>query len=215
MSTRIAKETDRVGLVVVRGAGKCFSAGHDLADIFNGQRPPRRTSRAETVERLADLPQPVISAGSWPLLYRRARTGAGGRPDRRGRIGKVRRYSRAMGAHPDVGDEPAPSPAGRDSYKAREMMLTCRTYSGAEAAAMGLANVCFPDDSFDKELRALADTILANSWFSHRANKRLLIETDGLPLGAGLSHEVYRSPGVGPDARERIAAFNSKTARRS
>ena len=82
--------------------------------------------------------------------------------------------------------------------KAREMMLTCRTYSGAEAAAMGLANVCIPDDLFDKELRALADSILANSWFSHRANKRLLIETDGLPLGAGLAHEVYRNPGVGP-----------------
>jgi enoyl-CoA hydratase/carnithine racemase len=99
--------------------------------------------------------------------------------------------------------------------KAREMMLTCRTYSGAEAAAMGLANVCFPDNVFDAELRALAATILANSWFSHRGNKRLLIETDGMPLGAGLSHEVYRNPGVGPDMRDRIAAFNNKSARRA
>ena len=44
---------------------------------------------------------------------------------------------------------------------------------------------------------------------------RLLIETDGLPLGAGLSHEVYRNPGVGPDMRERIAAFTNKSARRA
>jgi enoyl-CoA hydratase/carnithine racemase len=99
--------------------------------------------------------------------------------------------------------------------KAREMMLTCRTYSGVEAAAMGLANICVPDDSFDKELRALADTILANSWFSHRANKRLLIDTDGLSLRHGLSHEVYRNYGVGPDMQERIAAFNNKSARRA
>jgi enoyl-CoA hydratase/carnithine racemase len=97
--------------------------------------------------------------------------------------------------------------------KAREMMLTCRTYSGTEAAAMGLANICFPDDAFDSELRALAKSILANSWFSHRANKRLLIETDGLPLGAGLSYEVYKNPGVGPDMRERINAFANKSAK--
>jgi enoyl-CoA hydratase len=32
----IAKDTDRVGLVVVRGAGMCFSAGHDLADFAMG-----------------------------------------------------------------------------------------------------------------------------------------------------------------------------------
>ncbi|MGD0119389.1 MAG: enoyl-CoA hydratase-related protein, partial [Candidatus Binatus sp.] len=99
--------------------------------------------------------------------------------------------------------------------KAREMMLTCRTYSGAEAAAMGLANYCVADDVFDGEVGALADAILANSWFSHRANKRLLIETDGMPLGAGLAHEVYRNPGVGPDMRERIAAFNNKSVRRA
>ena len=76
---------------------------------------------------------------------------------------------------------------------------------------MGLANMCVADDAFDRELRALADTILANSWYSHRANKRLLIETDGLPLEAGLAHEVYRSAGVGPDSRDRIARFTSKS----
>lgn len=77
----------------------------------------------------------------------------------------------------------------------------------------GSANFCFPDASFDKDLSALASAILANSWFSHRANKRLLLETDGLPIAAGLSHEVYRTAGVGPDARERVAAFNAKKAR--
>jgi len=59
---QIAQEIDRIGLVVVRGAGKCFSAGHDLADIFHGQRPPKPHFEGQTVERLANLPQPVISA---------------------------------------------------------------------------------------------------------------------------------------------------------
>ena len=93
------------------------------------------------------------------------------------------------------------------------MMLTCRTYSGAEAAAMGLANVCFPDESFDKELRALADMILANSWFSHRANKRLMDDTDGLRLSAGLAHEIYKNEGRGPDMDARIAEFVNRAKR--
>ena len=38
---RLERETDTVGLVILRGAGRCFSAGHDLADIAAGEHPPR------------------------------------------------------------------------------------------------------------------------------------------------------------------------------
>ena len=34
----IAAQTDKVGLVIVRGAGRCFSAGHDLSDIATGEK---------------------------------------------------------------------------------------------------------------------------------------------------------------------------------
>jgi len=94
--------------------------------------------------------------------------------------------------------------------KAREMMFTCRTYSGREAEAMGLANACFPDETFLESVDAWVAEIAANSAFSHAANKRLLDLTDGLPLPAGLAHEVYRGEGVGPDMRERIAAFAAR-----
>ncbi len=58
----IAQRVDTVGCVVVRGAGKCFSAGQDLRDIAAGERPPRPNFQADTIEALANLPQPVISA---------------------------------------------------------------------------------------------------------------------------------------------------------
>ena len=211
---QIAHETDRVGLVVVRGAGKCFSAGHDLADIAKGERPPRPNFQSETVERLADLPQPVISAVHGHCYTGALELALAGDLIVAAESAKFADTHARWALTPIWGmTQRLPRRVG--PAKAREMMLTCRTYSGAEAAAMGLANICIPDDVFDKELRALADTILANSWFSHRANKRLLIETDGLPLGAGLAHEVYRNPGVGPDMRERIAAFNNKSVRRA
>ena len=59
---QIAADTEHIGLVVLRGAGKCFSAGHDLADIAHGEHPPQPGFQADTIELLAELPQPVISA---------------------------------------------------------------------------------------------------------------------------------------------------------
>src|SRR5207248_2522536 len=183
-----AQDTERVGLVMVRGAGKCFSAGNDLSGIAEGARPPRPNFQSETVERLATLPQPVISAvhghcytGALELalagdLIFAAESARFADTHARWSLtpiwGMSQRLPRRVGTH-----------------KAREMMFTCRSYTGAEALAMGLANWCVPDAIFDEELKKIADTILANSWFSHRGNKRLLMETDGLPIDAGLAHE--------------------------
>jgi len=94
--------------------------------------------------------------------------------------------------------------------KAREMMFTCLTYTGREAEAMGLANLCVADLEFEATLDKLVADILANSWYSHRGNKALLAETDGLPIAAGLAHEIYKTRGVGPDMQERISAFTNK-----
>ena len=58
----IAALTETIGCVVLRGAGRAFSAGHDLKDIQAGERPPRPHFQAETVSCLANLPQPVIVA---------------------------------------------------------------------------------------------------------------------------------------------------------
>jgi enoyl-CoA hydratase/carnithine racemase len=96
------------------------------------------------------------------------------------------------------------------SAKAREMMFTCRTYSGREAEAMGLANMCVPDADYEAAIDALAEEIAANSPYSHAANKRLLDATDGLPLDVGLAHEVFRGEGRGPDMEQRIAAFANR-----
>jgi enoyl-CoA hydratase len=211
---QIASETDRVGLVVVRGAGKCFSAGHDLADIAKGERPPEPHFQSTTIEHLADLPQPVISAVHGHCYTGALELALAGDMIVAAESAKFADTHARWALTPIWGmSQRLPRRVG--PAKAREMMFTCRTYSGAEAVAMGLANMCVPDDSFDAEIRKLAETILANSWFSHRANKRLLMETDGLSLRLGLAHEVYRNYGVGPDMRERIAAFNNKSARRA
>jgi enoyl-CoA hydratase len=209
---QIAQDVDRTGLVVVRGAGKCFSAGHDLADIAKGERPPRPNFQADTIERLANLPQPVISAVIGHCYTGGLELALAGDLIFAAHSAKFADTHARWALTPAWGmSQRLPRRVGLP--KAREMMLTCRTYSGAEALTMGLANFCVADDAFEAGLHALIDTILANSWFSHRANKRLLIESDGLPLAAGLSQEVYRNAGAGPDMRERIAGFANRARR--
>src|SRR5215469_15333909 len=212
--SRLEAEPESVGLVIVRGAGRCFSAGHDLADISTGERLPRANFQAGIIERLANLPQPVISAVHGHCYTGALELALAGDLIIASENAKFADTHAKWALTPVWGmSQRLPRRVG--PHKAREMMLTCRTYSGREAAAMGLANICVPDDSFEAEIRKLAETILANSWFSHRANKRLLMETDGLPLRVGLAHEVYRNYGVGPDMRERIAAFTNKSGRRA
>ncbi len=208
----IAKQTDSVGLVVVRGAGKCFSAGHDLADIAEGERPPKPWYQAETIELLANLPQPVISAVHGHCYTGPLELALAGDLIVAADSAKFADTHAKWSLTPVWGmSQRLPRRVGLS--KAREMMFTCRTYGAEEAVAIGLANERVADDRFDARLQELADMILAQSWFSHRANKRLLRDTDGLPLSAGLSHEIVHTEGRGPDMQDRIAAFKNKTVK--
>lgn len=208
----IAGQTETVGLVVVRGAGRCFSAGHDLSDIAAGEKLPEPFFQSKVIERLANLPQPVISA-----VHGHCYTGAL-ELALAGDLVFAAEGARFADTHAKWALTPVWGMSQRlprrvGTYRARELMFTCRTVPGPEAAAIGLADFCAPDAEFDARLDALAAQILANSWFSHRANKRLLIETDGLTQSEGLAHEIFRGAGRGPDMEARIAGFQNKTVK--
>jgi enoyl-CoA hydratase/carnithine racemase len=209
---RLATETDTVGLVVLKGAGRCFSAGHDLSDIASGEKLPEPFFQSKVIERLADLPQPVVTA-----VHGHCYTGA----LELALVGDIivaaegAKFAdtHAKWALTPVWGMSQRLPRRVGTYKAREMMFTCRTVGGREAERIGLANICAPDAEFEGVLEQLCADILANSWFSHRANKRLVRETDGLSLEAGLAHEIFRGEGRGPDMADRIAGFQNKTVK--
>jgi enoyl-CoA hydratase/carnithine racemase len=205
----IEKNGDAIGCVVLRGNGRCFSAGHDLKDIGAGEHPPSKNFQSETIERLANLPQPVITA-----VHSHCYTGAL-ELALAGDIIIAAKSALFADTHSRWALTPIwgmsqrlPSRIG--IAKAKEMMFTARTYTAEEAVAMGLANMCVPDENFDAEIEALARTILSNSWFTHRANKRLIEKTDGMSLKDGLVWEVDNNEGHGPDMVERMSAFGKK-----
>ncbi|MBI1406580.1 MAG: enoyl-CoA hydratase/isomerase family protein [Caulobacter sp.] len=208
----IAGRTDAVGLVILRGAGRCFSAGHDLSDIAAGEKLPRPNFQASVIERLADLPMPVITAVHGHCYTGALELALAGDIIFAAEGAKFGDTHAKWALTPVWGlSQRLPRRVG--TYKAREMMFTCRTFSGRQAESFGLANICVPDAEFETALNDLAADILANSSFSHAANKRLLMDTDGLPQKVGLAHEVFRGEGRGPDMEARIGAFQNKTAK--
>jgi len=56
------RDDGSVGCVVLRGAGRCFSAGHDLADIAAGEHVPSPGWHSETLRMLERLSAPVVAA---------------------------------------------------------------------------------------------------------------------------------------------------------
>lgn len=195
---------ESVGVVVLRGEGRSFSAGNDLKSIERGERAPSKFFQAETVDAIEALPQPVIGAvrghcytGALELVLACDLIVAaeGARfADTHGKWalsptwGMTQRLPRRIG-----------------QARAREMMFTGRVVSGAEAAAIGLANRVVPDDELDGTVTELAAQIAANSWFTLRAEKKLLADTRDMPISEGILHERQNSPGRGPDMAERLA----------
>jgi len=203
----IAREVKTVGLVILRGAGANFSAGYDMNEVLQHVRAHAKPHfHSEVIQKVANLPQPVISAvqghcstGSLELALAADLIVA----SESAQFSDV--YSR-WGLTPVWGlSMRLPHRIGR--YKASEMMFTCRTYTGAQAEAMHLANFCFPDERFEAELASISHDILSNSWYANQVNKRALIETDGLSLHDSHAQELFKNEGLAPDAAKRIANF--------
>ena len=211
LSTHLAHleaSTDSIGCVLLRGNGRSFSAGHDLGTLA-AEEPGEPAFQAKVVERLANLPQPLVAA-----VHGHCYTGALELALAADTI-LAAENARFADTHAKWSLTPVWGLSQRlprrvGVAKAAEMMFSCRTYTGAEAAQMGLANACFADATFAEDVERFVRATLANSWFSLREIKRLLLETEGMTLRAGLAHEVFRTRGTGPDMQARIASFTQR-----
>jgi enoyl-CoA hydratase/carnithine racemase len=206
----IQRQTKTVGVVVLRGAHGNFSSGYDMNEVLEYVKADAKPHyHSEVIDKLANLPQPVISA-----IEGHCSTGA---------------LELALAADLIVANESAKFcdvyakwgltpvwgltlrlPHRIGTAKASEMMLTSRFYTGREAQAMHLANFCFPDANFDAELSALCTDILANSWYANMVIKRALIETEGLTLKDAYALDMFKNEGLAPDAAKRVTKFCKK-----
>lgn len=205
----IAESTDEVGCVVLRGAGRSFSAGNDLKAIQAGDRAPDAHFQANTLEHIERLAQPVIAsvrghcytgalelalACDLMIVAESARLA-----DTHGRWAMTPTWGMSQRLPRRIGP-----------LRARELMYTGRVVEGREAAEIGLANRCVPDAQLDAETAELARSIAGSSWHTLRADKMLINGGLDRTLAEGLAFERANSPGAGPDMMERLQAFGKK-----
>jgi len=192
-----------IGCVVLQGAGRSFCAGHDLEAIATGERAPSRHFEAETVDALEGLPQPVIArlhghcftgglelALACDLLVAAESTTLG---DTHGQWGLAPIWGMSVRL---------PERVGRSA--AKQLMYTSRRMDGTEAAAIGLVDICTPDDGLEGAVAALAAELLANSWGTNRIVKRLIADRGERTRTEALVHERTMPYGMPEDAAERM-----------
>ena len=202
--------SDAVGCVLLTGAGRSFCAGHDLDDIAGGHEG-REVTRIEAgiIERLATLPMPVVAAVQGHCLTGGLELALAADIIIAAESAKFADTHGKWDLVPVWGlSQRLPRRIGR--ARALEMAFASRTYSGRQAAEMGLANFCVADDALGAEAEGFCREILANSWRASRAVKKLAADTDGMTLAAGLAWEIHHSEGRGPDAAARIASGRKK-----
>jgi enoyl-CoA hydratase len=197
-----------IGCVVLRGAGRCFSAGHDLNDIL-AEDTPSRGWHSETLRLLERLPAPVIAAVHGHCYTGALEVALAGDFILASSSAKFA-DTHAKWAFTPIWGMSQRLPRRVGAATAKRLMFTGETLSADAAYAIGLCEAVLPEENFFDAVRSFVAPILANSAFSHAANKRLLEATDMRPLDAGLQWEIMETEGVGPDVRERLAGFKGK-----
>lgn len=191
-----------VGCVVLAGAGRSFCAGNDLNAIRAGERSPGNFD-AETIDALEALPQPTIAqihghcvtgglelALGCDLLITAESTRFG---DTHGQWGLVPIWGMSVRL---------PERVGRS--RAKELMFTARRIDGTEAARIGLADRCVPDDALEGAVADLAAEIAANSWGTSRIDKALIRAGAGMRRDEALAYERTLPFGRPSDTARRL-----------
>jgi enoyl-CoA hydratase len=213
-------EVDRdpeVRVVLLRGAGKGFSAGgsFDLIDGAIRHYPDRlrvlREAR-DLVRNLIECSKPIVSAIHGPAV------GAGLVAALLADVSVAARSARIIDGHTRLGvaagDHAAICwPLLCGMAKAKYYLLTCETLSGEEAERIGLVSLCVDDEQVQDRALAIARS-LANGaqsairWTKHTLNHwyRSMAPT----FDASLAYEFIGFGG--PDAAEGLASHREKRA---
>jgi enoyl-CoA hydratase/carnithine racemase len=219
-----ADADDGVRAVVVTGAGRAFCAGADLGDagaagaggfgagwggVGQRERPLRRLAPMEVRKPvIAALNGHAVGVGlTWPLQADVRLVAA----DAKLAFAFVRR-----GVVPELASHVILARLTGLS-RAAELLLSGRTFSGADAAAWGVASSALPADEVLPAAVALAREIAEQSApLSVAVSKRLLWEGVGVDLDAFRRREgLWLDWATGqPDAREGTLAFLEKRSPR-
>jgi methylglutaconyl-CoA hydratase len=205
-----------VRVVAVRGDGKDFCAGADLAELLaSADLTPEENARSaarlgEIFIRMRNLPQPVVAVVHGRVL--------GGGCGLASACDLVLAHEHAQFGYPEVQRGFVPAMVmtmlrrATTEKVAFDLATTGRILSASEAQQVGLVARVFPDGEFESGVQDLLATLAGASGSALALTKKQLYElegrsfADGIQLGADLN-AVARST---PDFRRAISAFLNK-----
>jgi enoyl-CoA hydratase len=190
----VAAHDDAVGVIILSGAGRAFSAGVDLKQM-NESIQGGKFSQDEIlktglvmIENIQTMPKVCIAmvhgfcftgalelALAFDLMYVADNTKLG---DTHAKWGILPKWGMSQRLPQKVG-----------IMKAREMSFTCKTISGKEAEQYGMANKSVPANELENYTFSIANTILGNSRQAIAAFKHLYHEGSHTTLKEGLKIE--------------------------
>ncbi len=205
---------DTVGVVVLTGAGRAFSAGVDIKGMDESRQDSSAATRKrlalDVIEAIENLDKPVIAAINGYCL-----TGAlelatacdlivasenANFADTHARWGLLPTWG---------GSQRLPRLIG--PLKAKELAFTCRMLTAKEAQEIGLVNRVVPPEKLDEAVQELANEILSNSPASIRIQKSLMNRGLRMDYASGLKMAESESTGPTEDAEARLQSFREKT----
>jgi 2-(1,2-epoxy-1,2-dihydrophenyl)acetyl-CoA isomerase len=213
----ICAEDSEIRAVLLTGAGRFFSAGGDLKNFAaaEDQIPKMVSETADTlhaaIAKFARMNAPVVAAVNGPAA------GAGMSVVCMTDIALAAESAFFSMAYTAAGL----SPDGSSTYflprivgirRARELMLSNRRLSAAEAHELGIVERVVPDDDLMDEAEKIALALANGPTLAFGAVKKLLLASQNAQLEDQLDAETSAITAMTrtSDAREGIAAFREK-----
>lgn len=200
-------------VVVIRGAGKDFCAGADLAELLaSADRSVEENERdalrlGELFLAMRQLPKPIVA-----VVQGRALAGGAGLATA---CDLVLAAGSARFGYPEIERGFVPAMVmtmlrrAVGEKQAFDLVATGRIVSAVEALAIGLVSRVLPDDCFDAATQEIVAALATRSLTAAALTKQLFVDLDGrsFPDGIMLGARVNAISRTTPEFRMSIAAF--------
>lgn len=211
----LALEPSRLRCVILTGAGeRAFCAGGDLKER-RGMSVEAWTAQHLVFERMARAlvacPVPVIAAVNGAAY--------GGGCEIAAACDFIYAAEHATFALTEVKLGIMPGAGGTQflaravgERRAKELIMTGRSFSAADALQWGLVNAVCPDRKLLDQVDKAAASIAANAPLAVRQAKQAISRGTGMPLADGMAFEIeaYNRLVLTEDRVEGVEAFNQK-----
>jgi enoyl-CoA hydratase/carnithine racemase len=209
---------DDVRVVVIRGAGRAFSSGHDLKQAAEEDRAGPKTAEElaagadrlhEITRRIRACPVPVVSQVHGYAIGGGAEIALSGDLVVAARSAIFRFTETAVGLVVTNGFT-AVLPRTAGPVVAKEIIMLGEPFDGAQAKAWGLVNRAVAEDDLENEVEAVKALLLEKAPTALRLAKRLLDQGSEGTFAEAMRRETEASveAGLSEDAREAAAAFS-------